>query len=255
MIYGLYLSASGMMASSHRQDVIANNLANVETTGFKRALTTLQQRSPESVESGRRDLSDPLLDGIGGGIFIAPTRIDRSQGLMQPASSPLQLAIFGQGYFAIQDRAGLRLTRNGNFMLDRQGTLVLADGSGREVLDASRRPIRLEASRLHETRVGESGAITVNGEFVAQLGLFDVDEPARLVPAGGTALMPPAGQRLRPASGARVQAGYLEAANVDPAFELTQLIDAQRQLEANANMIRYQDQTLGRLVNEVGKIG
>jgi len=67
MIYGLYLSASGVIANSHRQDVIANNLANIETNGFKRALSLLQQRDPESQESGQARGSDPILDGIGGG--------------------------------------------------------------------------------------------------------------------------------------------------------------------------------------------
>lgn len=262
MTYGLYLSASGVISSAHRQDVIANNLANVETTGFKRALALTQQRPPESVESGRPDLSNPLLDGIGGGLFLSPTTLDLSQGSVEQSDSPLHLAIFGQGYFALKDGDQTRLTRNGNFMLDRAGNLILADGrGGRQVLDVRQQPIRLDAARLSQTLVGPDGSILVDGAFAAQVGLFDVDDPRTLLPAGDTTLKLPDGAdgvgapALRPARNAGVRAGFLEAANVDPASELTQLLDAQRVLEANANMIRYQDQTLAKLVNEVGKIG
>ena len=79
-------------------------------------------------------------------------------------------------------------------------------------------------------------------------------QPQQLVKHGGTLLSYPTPKSLLPAGGT-LRSGFIERSNVDPTIELTQLMDAQRQLEANANMIRYQDQTLGKLVNEVGKIG
>lgn len=255
MIYGMYLSATGVMTSSHRQDVIANNLANVETTGFKRAMAQFEQRPVESAALGRPDLSNPMLDAIGGGIFVSPTRVDNSQGILQPADSPLHVALSGDGYFAVKQGENVRLTRNGNFMLDRSSQLILSDEAGTRVLDDKQQPIRINAQRLSELSVGKDGTIALNGEFVAKLGVFDVDDRTQLAPAGGTLLAPQEGTALRAATKTSVESGYLEGANVDPAIELTQLILAQRQLEANANMLRFQDQTLGRLVNDVGKIG
>ena len=257
MIYGLYLSASGVISSAHRQDVIANNLANVETTGFKRALALVQQRPPESIESGRVNDSNRLLDGIGGGLFLSPTALDLSQGSIERSDSPLHVAIFGRGYFAVNDGNETRLTRNGNFMLDRVGNLILADGrGGQRVLDARQQPIRLDVTRLGQTRVAPDGSIIVDGVPAGQIGVFEVDDPAALLPAGDTTLRrDPTAGAMRPAREASIQAGFLETANVDPASELTRLLDAQRVLEANANMIRFQDQTLAKLVNEVGKIG
>src|SRR3954465_15002016 len=98
MIYGLYLSATGVMASSYRQDVIANNLANSETVGFKRHLASFQQRPTESQAQGRPDLSDEMLDHIGGGFLVSPTQVDVSQGEMETTGNNLDAAIFGQGY-------------------------------------------------------------------------------------------------------------------------------------------------------------
>jgi flagellar basal body rod protein FlgG len=88
---------------------------------------------------------------------------------------------------------------------------------------------------------------------VARIGLFSVPEPKKLRKMGGS-LLDNGRQKLQSGGGALRQ-GYLERSNVEPAVELTQLMDAQRQLEANANMIRFQDQMLSRLVNDVGKIG
>lgn len=254
MLYGLYLSASGVISSSHRQDVIANNLANAETTGFKRALSLVQQRPPASIENGRPDLSNPLLNGMGGGLFLAPTRLDLTQGSLESVDSPLNLAITGTGYFAVRDGDRIRLTRNGNFSVDRNGALVMGDGSGRRVLNIRQRPITIPTLNLKNTTVATDGTLAIDGELVAQIGVFDVPDEHQLVPAGST-LMAVDEATLRRVRSPSIQSGYLELANVDPAIELTQLMEAQRQLEANANMIRYQDQTLGRLVNDVGKIG
>lgn len=253
MIYGLYLSASGMISASHRQDVIANNLANSETTGFKRLLSLQQQRSMEVAEGGAMYPRDSILDEIGGGLFLAPTEVDRSQGALDATGAKLDLAVVGEGYFAIRQGDEVRLTRNGNFILDNKGQLILANSGGAPVLDNKQQPIRLDARRGQEMVIDRQGVVSYNGEFAAQIGVFGVEDRQQLIPVGGN-LMSAAGQRLNPAVDARVESGFLETSNVDPATELTRLMESQRQLEANANMIRYQDQALGRLVNDVGKI-
>ena len=83
MIYGLYLSASGVMASSYRQDVLANNLANSETIGFKRDLALFRQRPTAARENGRPNASDSIQEALGGGLYAEPTRVDRTQGEME----------------------------------------------------------------------------------------------------------------------------------------------------------------------------
>ena len=259
MIYGLYLSAGGVRASALRQDVIASNLANSETVGFKKDVALFEQRLTEaqarrlppggSVSGG---LTNPLLEPIGGGLLAHPTVIDSSQGELEPTGSPLDVAIEGRGYFAVDDKGQTRLTRNGQFAVDREGYLILSNENGQKVLDADREPIKLEPTG--GVAVGSDGSVTQHEQPVAKLGVFDVLDPARLAKQGAT-LLSPGAQDLVPAEGVTVHGEFLERANVDPAVELAALMDTQRQLEANANMIRYQDQTLSKLVNEVGKIG
>jgi flagellar basal-body rod protein FlgF len=123
------------------------------------------------------------------------------------------------------------------------------------LLDVRRRPIKLEGGAA-DVYVGKDGTVTQGGRPVARVGLFDAPDRRRLVKHGGT-LLSFGDQQLTPvpAGASAIHGGFVERANVDPATELSALMDTQRQLEANANMIRYQDQTLAKLVNEVGKIG
>ena len=254
MIYGLYLSATGVLTNSYRQDVIANNLANAQTVGFKRNLALFQQRRTEAQESGDPQVTNPLLEGIGGGLLLAPTAVDLSQGPIEGTGNHLDVAIHGRGFFAVRNGDDTHLTRNGRFMLDREGYLALADEAGHRLLDASGKTIALGQVSQSRVNIAADGAITVDGQLVTRLALLDVPDESQLVPNGATLLRGVDVSKLKPADGT-LAAGYVENANVDPMTELTQLIAAQRQLEANANMIRYQDQTLGKLVNEVGKIG
>ena len=102
--------------------------------------------------------------------------------------------------------------------------------------------------------IGSDGTVHQHGQPVARLGVFDVADPSGLVKQGAT-LLRKFDQALTAQANPTLHSESVERANVDPAVELAALMDTQRQLEANANMIRYQDQTLSKLVNEVGKIG
>jgi len=254
MIYGLYLSASGVMSSTYRQDVIANNLANSETAGFKRDLPLFQERLTAAQELRGARQSDPLLEGLGGGLLVSPTAVDTTPGDLDNTGEPLDVAIQGSGFFAVAnpgqpDQA--RLTRNGRFMLDREGNLVLSDMSGHKVLGADGTPIHFTPGG--KIAVTANGTISQDGKDVAKIGLFDVPHPEKLVKAGGTLLNYPNSKELVPGT-SNLRGEFIERSNVDPTTEMAELMDAQRQLEANANMIHYQDSTLQLLCNSVGKI-
>lgn len=253
MIYGLYLSASGIMTSAYRQDVIANNLANSETIGFKRDLAIFQERRTALRESGvAGQYSDPVLEKIGGGILSAPTLVDSHQGDLENTGNPLDIGIQGEGFFSVVNAKGEKhLTRNGSFMVDRNGDLILSTEQGQHVTDSSGKPIHFDQPGRVE--IDKSGNVTLDGKPVAVIGLVDVASHDKFIKEGSTLLTYPDAGQTHPASGVMLS-GFQERANVDPTSELAQLMDAQRQLEANANMIKYQDSTLQRLVNDVGKI-
>ena len=256
MIYGLYLSATGVMSNSYRQDVIANNLANVETDGFKRALAVFHERPPEGAVDPSRRSGDPMLDRIGGGRFASPTSFDHGQGGLEPTGNPLDLAVQGRGYFAVAPRRGGNgplLTRDGGFMIDPAGDLVTADDPAMRVLNPAKQPINLLGYAATDLAVSSDGVISAHGQEVARVGTFDVPDAAALTPIGGAKFQPadPAAVRAVPSL---VHGGAVERSNVDATVEMTRLIDAQRQLEANATLLKIQDSTLGKLVNEAARI-
>lgn len=256
MIYGLWRSAAGVMNATYRQGVIANNLANVETVGFKRDLALVQERRLAAQEMPTlARFSDPLFDKIGGGLLSSPTTTDKTQGIPETTNRPYDAAIMGEGYFVVEKDGVQRLTRNGNFMLDERGRLILADGSNGRVLSRDLSPIELNP--LAETRFGSQGEVLQYGVPVSQLAIKRAD-PELLKKLGGHMFgfkdESAEVSALADAERFVVRGGALERSNVDPTVELTAMLQTQRELEANANMIRYQDQALGRLVNDVGRI-
>jgi flagellar basal body rod protein FlgG len=254
VIYGLYLSAAGVQTNAYRQDVIANNLANSETVGFKRDLALFQSRRTEAQEMGRPGLSNKMLEKLGGGIFAFPTQVDTSQGEFEPTGNNLDVAIEGKGFFTVNDGGQTRLTRDGRFIVNRQGRLSLATSEAQEVLDVKGKSIVLDPLAVGgKLTIGRFGEVTQDGRAVGQIAVVDVDDYSKLQKRGGTLLTYADEGDYKPASGV-LRSEFVERANVEPATELAQLMDTQRQLEANANMIRYQDATLQRLVNDVGKI-
>jgi flagellar basal body rod protein FlgG len=254
MIYGLYSSASGVLTNSYRQDVIANNLANAETVGFKRDLALFRERLTEAgSDPSRSDWTNPQLEALGGGLFASPTAVDNRQGDLEQSGNSLDVAVEGSGFFMVEHAGGQSLTRNGQFMIDREGFLILANGTGEKVLGADRQPIQLNGALAGLTQVARDGQITQDKLPAGRIGLFHVADESLLTKQGGMLISHPRAGEL-PLSTTAMRSGFTERANVDPTTELAALMDAQRQLEANANMIRYQDATLGKLVNEVGKI-
>jgi len=252
VIYGLYLSASGVLTNSYRQDVIANNIANSETVGFKKDLTLLQQRPTAAQQTGKFGQTDPLLEPIGGGLLASHTAIDTLPGEIESTGNTMDVALQGAGYLAVSSQGKTHLTRNGQMIFDRTGRLVLSNNPSAAVLDNKQSPIVLDTTM--PITIALNGTITQNGKPVAKLGLFDVKDPSRLQKDGGTLLGLPDGVAMQTAE-PNVRSGFIEKSNVDPSTELTNLMDTQRQLEANANMIHIQDETLDKLVNDVGRIG
>ena len=252
MNYGLYLSAMGVLANSHRQDVIANNLANSETVGFKKDLALFQEQRTEAQIRGRSisSESNQLLEPLGGGLVFSRMTLDLSQGPIEPTGNPLDVAIVGDGYFAVRHGQRVMLSRAGKFQVDRNG--ILTTTAGHAVMSEKLANITISPGPVD---IAKDGTITQDGAAVGKIGVFSVPDPNLLAKCGANLMSYPDIERNLKAADAQLRNEALEQANCDPTTELAALMDAQRQLEANANMIRYQDQMLNRLVNDVAKIG
>lgn len=259
MNYGLYLSASGVLTNLYRQDVFANNLANVETAGFQRDVPTIAQRESQAVEAG---LSTPfrqmLLDRIGGGALAGPQRIAFTQGKLNQSNNPLDVALeTKETFLAVQaedpatGEKGVRLTRDGRLSRNATGVLVNS-GSGFPVLDTSDQPIQLRSDAT--ATIDRTGRVIQNGEVVGQLQVTGVNSTAALRKLGNN-LFAWEGQDPRVANkNATVRSGYVEASSVDPVRAMMDLMNASGAVNTNATVIRYHDQLMDRAVNTLGRL-
>jgi len=258
--YGLYLSASGVLTNLYRQDVFANNLANVNTTGFKPDVATVRQRPPETMEDPHLQMSrHELLDRLGGGVFAGPQSIDFSPGTLKRSGRRLDAALSDkQSFFSVRtvDRATGEvtegLTRDGRFT--RNATGHLATPSGQLVLDAGGQPIEIPENS--EAYVDGSGRIrTGEHETLARLGIKQVSDLNRLVKQGDN-LLTYAGpdEDVTSVDQPHVHPGYIESSGVNPIKALTQMIGATKSATGNAQLIQYHDNILSQAVGRLGRV-
>ena len=256
MTYGLWLSAAGMQANQYRQNVLANNLANADTVGFKKDLAVLSERTVESrtaAEAAR--FGHGLLDDLSGGTFVAPTYHSFAAGPLTPTGNPLDVSIKGDGFFAVRVGAESRYTRDGRFTVNPDNELVMVAGDGRaKVLDEAGGPIVLLPASAGQPTIAADGTVRQGGTVVAKLGLVEFSDRDELRKVGGNLFQAPGG-RPRPAVASSVMSGTVEQSNADPVAGLASLIEVSRAYELNARMISLQDQTIGQAVSQVGRIG
>lgn len=253
MNYGLWLSAAGLQANRYQQDVIANNLANLDTTGFKRDLAVFSERAVASREPfGDPTQSQRLLDSMTGGTFVAPTCTVFSQGTVQPTGRPLDVSLEGDGFFAVRDGDRTVYTRDGQFAVDAKGNLVTSAG-GRPVLSDRGTPIRIPADQARSARIGQDGTIRAGDAVVAKLGIVDFADRRELRKEGSNVYSAADTARKKPAKASLIS-GAKETSTVEPMAALVSMMEASRAYELNANMISLQDTMLSRAVNDVGKV-
>lgn len=262
MLRGMYTGASAMLAQQARVDVLANNLANVDTVGFKREQVVqsafpdmLMRRVFDPVGPGG-DIGSfhgqggwdprPVVGRLGTGTYVDGTWTVHGDGPLRWTDNPLDMAIVGEGFFVVETDAGQRLTRDGRFTLDGDGTLVTL--TGWPVLGEDG-PIQIEGSQV---AVDDEGRIHVDGQAVAALQIVTVEDVQSLRKEGGGLWALTDDSGLPEPVAARVLGGYVEQSNVNAIQSMVQLISAFRSYEANQKVIQAYDATLGKAVNELG---
>ncbi len=250
MPYGLYISAEGANAQSSRLDVIANNLANVDTVGFKRELASFQARYAEAVDQGSAIPGSGALADIGGGILFRQTKTDFSAGPVKNTQNPAHVAILGEGFFTVKKGNETFLTRAGNFEFNSRGELVTPQGYN--VLDESGAPVLLNLDDKNWA-ISDTGALRQRGRM-QNLAIVKPASNETLVKEGENLFRSSKPPEAVPPDQRRVASGCLEMSAVRPTLEMTSLIETSRFFEANVNMMKTQDQMLGALVNRVLKV-
>jgi len=256
----LAIAATGMNAQEQNLEVIAHNVANINTTGFKRSraeFTDLIYQSERlmGVASRGRDATIPEGAQIGLGVRTAAIRAVNIQGSLTNTGNTLDLALNGRGWFQVTTPDGDTLyTRDGAFNTNATGQLVTTDGY-------TVTPAILIPPTATNVTVSQTGIVsaTIPGQAIpqqlGQLTIANFINEAGLLPTGSNLFQqtaasgpPTVGVPGDPAFG-MIQQGYLEASNVDPVSEITNLIAAQRAYEMNSKVIQAADQMAGTISN------
>ena len=283
MIRGWYTAASGMRAQQWRLDAVANNLANVNTDGYKRDVAAFKA-FPELLLSRQNDDgvylhpfgsgdAAPFIGKMGTGVELNELYTCFEQGSFKETQSDFDIALDGKGFFAVSTPWGERYTRNGSFQLGKEGYLETKEGY--PVL-GEYGPIMVKANNF---QVDKDGRIWINAaisddpevmvsregntwEDVVQLDTlklveFELD---RYLEKQGTSLYRESDTSgpatiIEKGSRPKVVQGFVEAANVDPVVEMVQMIEVNRSYEANQKIIQVEESALGTLINQVMKFG
>ena len=265
-ITALNSASTGLKALSTRIDVIANNLANAETTSFKRQrvnfedLMYLTKRHPGTLNANGE--TSPAGVQVGLGVKISNTQLDLEQGTLDPTGGKLDLAIEGAGFFKLQVADGIgdgaAYTRNGDFFRNNEGDLILGLGAGYKLDPEINIPIEIPINTIE---IAEDGTISgippgaVEAQVLGRLEVVNFSNPQGLKLLGGS-LFVETGASGGPIAGdpgadglGLIRQGFLEGSNVDPVKELVTLIKTQRNFELNSQSIQTADQALQTIGN------
>lgn len=257
MVKGLYTAYTGLMQQQNRLDVISNNLANADTTGYKKEGATTAAFD-EVLAVKIKDSSEAYLNlGIGHmsmGAKIGETYTDYSQGSFKVTDKTYDVALDGKGFFSISftNKAGetsTKYTRDGSFTLNQQGYLVTKDGDF--VLGNNNQPILLDT--LQNTEIDTMGNIYQNGNLVNRLNIVDFVDYNYLSKYGENMYDMVEGGTIQEAD-CRVEQGTLEASNMNVVSEMVDMIAITRNFESNQKIIQTIDETLDKAVNQVGRV-
>ncbi|MBP3607890.1 MAG: flagellar basal-body rod protein FlgF [Treponema sp.] len=260
MIRGWYIGSSGMNAQQNRLDAISNNLANVDTAGYKKDITVsksfsellLRRTEADGVYQNSFGSADvaPIIGKLGLGVETNENFTDFEQGSFRSTNSNTDLALSGNGFFAVQTPNGERYTRNGNFLLGKEGLLVTKDGYP---LMGENGYIRIEDSNI---TINEDGMIySKSGDFIDRVKVVRFDNERYLKKMGnslwtsndisGDAYIAEGNERPK------MMQGYMETSNVNVVNEMVKMIEVNRAYEANQKTIQSEDSMMSTLWNKV----
>ncbi len=220
---GIYTAFSGMQAQLDALEILANNLANINTTAFKEEKTFfayLNQSIETNKESG--DLNETINRSV-----RALGTLNATEGSLSATSRDLDIAIEGNGFLVVETPRGIRYTRNGSLQMNSKYVLTTSDGD--TVLGTNRRPITLGPGKV---RINEDGDLYLDDSQVNRLRVVTFDNLSTLEKEGNSLFISRAGQDSEKVSNARIKSGYLEQSNVNPVSSIVRMVEILRHFEA-----------------------
>jgi len=240
----LYVGLSRQMTLRRELDIVANNIANANTTGFK--VEDLMVHTEQAKPAKTLDGSSPVK-------FVLDTGVARNftQGALTKTGGDFDLAIEGQAFFKIQTASGERYTRDGRFTTNPEGILVTQ--AGNQVMDEGGGQITIDP-KLGPVTIGKDGIVSQGAIRVGKIGLVRPDDLASLAKDGDNLYRNTANTTPQPVTDAQIHQGMLESSNVQPVIEITRLIEIQRAYEGVAKMMDNTAELSRSAVERLGKL-
>jgi len=260
---GIFIAASAGIKQGKKLDVIAQNIANVNNTGYKRDRLVFKEFMPpfapdEQLNAGRNVLLPPQISNSNVSyVAVSDYYTDYAPGGLNQTEATLDLALDGPGFFSISTQEGVRYTRNGNFRLDTKNQLV--NQKGALVLNPQNNPIVIDAPGA-DISIDAEGNISAGTGLVnlaiGQIKLVDFENPKTLEKIGdGLFLQNDPEAKEKPTAETKVRQGFLENSNVSVVEEMTDMLATLRLFETYQKMIQTIDSMDDQSVNDIGRVG
>jgi flagellar basal-body rod protein FlgF len=237
-----YVGLSRQETLQRALEIVANNIANADTAGFKveQPMVRTEEATPQATPGAR-----PVAFALDGGVAR-----NFSQGGLEESGNPFDIAVEGDGFFQIQTPQGVRYTRDGRFTVDTQNQLVTK--AGYPVLGNNDRPITLDP-RQPAPHVAKDGTVSQGTASIGRVGVVRFADLSRLAKTGENLFEAPAGVAAIPAADAVMRQGMVERSNVQPILEITNLIDITRAYERVARMMDNTSDLSSRAIDRLGR--
>ncbi len=243
MVKGLYTASEGMKANLRKQEIHSNNLANVNTTGFKKS----ELFTRAYLDYVNNDINQPFVNDEH---TIDEVVVDFTPGPLVSTGNNLDVAVDGKAFFSVLSNDGaVSYTRNGAFTIDVDGHLSTLTGD--KLIGETGRPIEVNGKSV---LIADDGNVIVDGNTINRLRMVEFDEPYNLIKKGSHLYAPSDTTEIRSPETVKLRQGHLEGANVNTVESMVKMIASFRNYEADERALQASDQTLNKAVNEVGRI-
>jgi len=241
----LYVGLSSQMVLKRELDIIANNIANADTNGFKvESLMTKEVPGPPAVTlGGPRPIKFVGDDGVAR---------DFGQGSLRRTDAPLDVAVDGPGFFKVTTKAGERYTRDGHFRTDETGRLTTQAGD--VVSDDGGGEITVDPSRTGQLTIADDGTVSQGTERIGKIGVFKFDSLSALSKTGGNLYQNASNQQAAAVTDPKVRQGMLEGSNVNPIVQITRMIEVSRAYEQTTQMMSAESDLTRNSIARLGRV-
>lgn len=242
---GMFASLSGNLKAEKRMDIIGHNLSNINTPGYKRDKIAF-----EAMLAGANNQMNQVAQSMTADPILQKDQmyIDYAQGLLTATGNTYDIAIEGDGFFVVETPQGIAYTRQGNYKVNADGNLVTIDGYQVQGRNGA---IRVNGSKME---INTKGEVSVDGAKIDDIKVVDFPKPYQLNKIGSALFEPQNPQTIIADATGQVRQGYIESSNVETITEMALMIQATRDYDSYARVIKAFDDMSNKAVNELGRL-